>query len=108
MRIGTRSLLFGSHQFLLHPLLVALAWTRLFGLPLDGRLWCAFFLHDIGYFSCADIDGETGRRHPIRGAAFMRLKFGLYPVAVLNRSIYLIAIFALDQTISQLRVEACA
>lgn len=29
MRVGTKSILFGAHQFLLHPLFVAWAWTRL-------------------------------------------------------------------------------
>ena len=31
MKVGTRSLLFGSHQFMLHPLFVAIAWRRLYG-----------------------------------------------------------------------------
>lgn len=32
MRIGTRSVLFGVHCFLIHPLLVALAWWKVHGL----------------------------------------------------------------------------
>lgn len=31
MRIGTKSVLFGAHQFLIHPLFVAVAWWRLHG-----------------------------------------------------------------------------
>jgi hypothetical protein len=50
MKIGTRSLLFGAHQFLLHPLCVAIAWTMLYGFPTDPRLWMAFLIHDAGYY----------------------------------------------------------
>lgn len=76
MRIGTKSLLFGAHQFLLHPLFVARAWTRLYGLPLDPRLWCAFFLHDIGYLGAPNMDGPEGERHPYTGARIMGALFG--------------------------------
>jgi hypothetical protein len=31
MKIGTRSILFGVHQFALHPLMVAAAWFKLYG-----------------------------------------------------------------------------
>ncbi|MDQ6662779.1 MAG: hypothetical protein M3Z23_00090, partial [Acidobacteriota bacterium] len=44
MKIGTRSVLFGAHQFLLHPVFLAIAWRRLYGFPWDPRLWAAFFL----------------------------------------------------------------
>ena len=76
MTIGTKSVLFGAHQFLLHPIMVAIAWARLFGPPLDPRLWFAFFLHDIGYIGCTDMDGASGERHPERGARLMRALFG--------------------------------
>jgi len=71
MTIGTKSLLFGVHQILLHPLFVAAAWKRLYSFPWDPRLWVAFFLHDIGYFGCSDMDREEGARHPEWGAALM-------------------------------------
>ena len=76
MTIGSRSVLFGAHQFLLHPIMVAIAWTKLYGVPLDPRLWFAFFLHDIGYIGCSDMDGASGERHPERGAHLMRVLFG--------------------------------
>jgi len=76
MTIGTKSVLFGAHQLLLHPILIAVAWLRLFGPPLDPRLWFAFFLHDIGYIGCTDMDGASGERHPERGARVMRVLFG--------------------------------
>lgn len=44
MKIGTRSLLYGAHQFMLHPLFLALAWRKLYGAPLDPRLWVALAL----------------------------------------------------------------
>lgn len=74
--MGTKSLLFGAHQFILHPLFVALAWWKLYGFPKDYRLWFAFVLHDIGYWGSPEMDGPVGQRHPERGAAIMGRLFG--------------------------------
>jgi hypothetical protein len=71
MRMGTRSLLYGGHCFFIHPLFVALAWWRLYGFPLDPRLWLVFLVHDWGYFGRRDIDGEDGEAHPETGAALV-------------------------------------
>ncbi len=71
MRVGTKSLLFGVHAFWLHPFMVALAWWKLYGFPLDPRLWAAFFLHDIGYWGCETMDGPDGKWHPTLGAEVM-------------------------------------
>jgi hypothetical protein len=68
MRAGTKSLLFGEHQFLIHPLYVALAWRSMFGFPRDLRLWLCFLVHDWGYWGKEDMDGESGRKHPWPGA----------------------------------------
>lgn len=68
MKIGTKSLLFGAHQFILHPLFLAAAWTRLFGFPWDPRLWVAFFVHDLGYWGKPNMDGEEGEAHVFFGA----------------------------------------
>jgi len=76
MEIGTKSLLFGAHQFLIHPLFVALAWWKLYGFPFDPRLWVAFFVHDLGYWGKPNIDGKEGKRHPGVGAAIMEWLFG--------------------------------
>lgn len=76
MRIGTRSLLFGAHQFVLHPLLVALAWWRLYGFPWDPRLWVAFIVHDWGYWGRSDMDGPEGEDHVLLGARIMHRLFG--------------------------------
>lgn len=76
MTLGTKSLLFGVHQFFLHPITVAIAYHRLYGFPLDPRLWCAFLVHDWGYWGCPDMDGPGGREHPQLGYKIMTALFG--------------------------------
>ena len=76
MTIGTKSILYGAHCFLLHPFLVAAAWSRLYGFPYDLRLWVAFFVHDLGYFGCGNMDGTEGEDHVHLGANLMRCLFG--------------------------------
>lgn len=71
MKIGTKSLLFGYHQFLIHPLFVARAWWKLYGFPWDPRLWFAFFTHDLGYWGKPNMDGPEGESHPWTGANIM-------------------------------------
>ena len=68
MRVGTKSILFGAHQFIIHPLFVALAWWKLYGFPWDPRLWAAFFIHDLGYWGKPNMDGPEGDRHVEFGA----------------------------------------
>ena len=75
MKIGTKSVLFGAHCWFIHPWFVALAWWKLFGFPRDLRLWFAFFLHDLGYWSCPDMDGEEGEKHVEWGALQMYRHF---------------------------------
>jgi len=68
MKVGTKSLLFGVHQFLIHPLVVALAWRKYYGRwPQDKAEWVSIIVHDWGYWGCDDMDGATGRDHPLRG-----------------------------------------
>lgn len=74
--IGTRSLLYGAHQFILHPLFLALAWWKLYGTPLDPRLWVAFIVHDWGYWGKPDMDGDAGQTHPELGGQIMARLFG--------------------------------
>lgn len=68
MKLGQKSLLMGVHQFLLHPFFVAIAWTMLYGIPWNPKLWFCFLVHDWGYWFCTDIDGESGKKHPSFGA----------------------------------------
>jgi hypothetical protein len=60
--------LYGAHQFLLHPFFVAAGWWELYGFPFDPRLWAAFFLHDLGYFGKPNMDGPEGETHVFGGA----------------------------------------
>ncbi|HEY1502567.1 MAG TPA: hypothetical protein VGF88_23530 [Acidobacteriaceae bacterium] len=76
MKIGTKSVLYGAHCFCLHPWFVAAGWTKLYGFPLDPRLWLAFFVHDIGYLGKPNMDGPEGERHVELGAAIMGRLFG--------------------------------
>jgi len=66
--IGTRSLLFGVHQFAIHPIIVFIAWWKLYGFPFDPRLWVCFVVHDWGYWGKQDMDGPVGEAHPTVGA----------------------------------------
>ena len=77
MRIGTKSVLFGAHCFLLHPWFVAAAWWKLYGFPFDLRLWVAFLVHDIGYIGKPNMDGPEGETHVELGARIMEFFFGI-------------------------------
>jgi len=68
MNVGTKSILFGVHAFWLHPILVAIAWWRLYGFPWQPWLWVLFFVHDLGYLGTPNMDGEEGETHPWLGA----------------------------------------
>ncbi|HMI01824.1 MAG TPA: hypothetical protein VK541_05035 [Pedobacter sp.] len=74
--IGTRSVLYGAHCFLIHPWFVAMAWCKLYGFPYDPRLWIAFIVHDLGYIGKPNMDGTEGELHPYRGAFIMGALFG--------------------------------
>lgn len=65
MKIGTRSILFGVHQFVLHPVMVVWAWRILYRQWPRLHEWCAIVTHDWGYWGLNDMDGEEGERHPI-------------------------------------------
>lgn len=74
--IGTRSLIYGSHQFFLHPLFVMYAWIELYRWTLDPRIWMAAIVHDWGYWGCKTIDGGDGKYHPTLGGWIMLHLFG--------------------------------
>ena len=76
MKIGTKSVLFGAHCFILHPWFVAAAWWRLFGFPWDPRLWMSFGLHDLGYWGKPNMDGPEGEKHVEWAANLMGRWFG--------------------------------
>jgi hypothetical protein len=68
LSVGTKSLLFGAHQFVLHPLAVYICWVRLYHrLPTWWETIC-ILVHDWGYWGCLNMDGERGTNHPGYGA----------------------------------------
>ena len=69
MKIGTKSVLFGVHQFILHPLFVFRAWIWLFGWPSLGET-VAIIIHDLGYVGKPNMDGDEGDTHPEWAALF--------------------------------------
>jgi hypothetical protein len=71
MTVGTKSVLFGAHAFWLHGFFTAKGWAALHGVPWDPRLWLAFFLHDIGYLGCRDVESAEGEEHVNLGARIM-------------------------------------
>jgi hypothetical protein len=75
MKVGTKSVLYGAHCFLIHPIFVAAAWIKLYGFPWDPRLWIAFFVHDLGYWGKPNMDGSEGETHPELGAKIMHFLF---------------------------------
>lgn len=68
--------MFGCHQFILHPLLLALAWWKLYRFPWHWKLWLVFVVHDWGYWGMPDMDGEQGEQHPKLGAEIVRRLLG--------------------------------
>lgn len=75
MKVGTKSVLFGAHCFLWHPLFVAIAWIKLYGWTWDPRIWIAFVVHDLGYWGKPNMDGPEGELHVEFGARVMHRLF---------------------------------
>lgn len=68
MKIGTKSLLFGVHQFLWHPWTVAKAWRKLYGKWPTWEQALCILVHDWGYWGKPNMDGPEGKTHPEAGA----------------------------------------
>jgi hypothetical protein len=64
---GRKSLLYGVHQFIWHPITVWLAWYHLYGRPTFKESIC-IIIHDWGYWFTSNMDGPEGERHPEFGA----------------------------------------
>lgn len=69
MNIGTKSILFGVHQFVWHPISVALAFRRVHRRLPSWWEAVGIVCHDLGYWGCTDMDGPSGEPHPRGGAA---------------------------------------
>lgn len=76
MKLGTRSLVFGVHQVVLHGFIVLWAWKRLYGSW--PKFWqvISIFIHDIGYLGSKNMDGDEGALHPYLGAMLASKLFG--------------------------------
>lgn len=71
MKTGTKSLLFGVHQVVWHPITVAAAWIWLYRrLPTWKEMLC-IIVHDWGYWGKANMDDDAGETHPEIGAKLM-------------------------------------
>lgn len=75
MNIGTKSLLFGAHQVIIHPVFVLIAWIKLYrSFPNWQELIC-IIIHDWGYWGKPNMDGEEGEGHPIWAGYWVRTYF---------------------------------
>lgn len=72
MRAGSKTLLFGTHNFIIHPIFVFIAWIiRYRSLP-DLSEFIAICLHDVGLWGLPNLDGEEGEMHPQRIGNWLR------------------------------------
>jgi hypothetical protein len=78
MTEGTKSYLFGCHQFLIHPIIVVLAWQELYKrMPKFWELVC-IFLHDVGHVGKEYLTYyEEKKKHWKMGARIAYKLFGL-------------------------------
>ena len=76
MKVGTKSLLFGVHQFLWHPATVWLAWWKQYYTFPTWRETVCIVIHDWGYFGQPNMNGVEGERHPELGAKIAGWLFG--------------------------------
>jgi hypothetical protein len=65
---GTKSILFGVHQFFWHPITVYLGWLYIYKKFPSFWLTIAIVVHDWGYWGCEKMDDEKGEQHPVFGA----------------------------------------
>ena len=67
VKTGTKSVIYGGHQFLIHPFTVLLAYIELYGFP-NWKVLVCIFIHDLGYLGVNDMEGKQGELHPMFGA----------------------------------------
>lgn len=71
MKLGTKSLLFGAHQLVLHPIFVLWGWIKLYGWgTITPRILLAIIIHDWWYWGEESMDGG-GKYHPIEAALWV-------------------------------------
>lgn len=77
MTEGTKSILAGCHHWLIHPILVIIAWRKLYGRwPQCWQIIC-IFLHDIGHIGLQYLSSrEEKAKHWRMGARIAERLFG--------------------------------
>lgn len=69
MRVGTKSVLWGVHAFWFHPIVVWLAWRRVYGRWPNWWQTVGIICHDsFGYWGKPNMDGPEGVTHVYAGA----------------------------------------
>lgn len=68
MKTGTKSILFGVHQFIWHPITVYLAWLWLNRKFPTFKETICIIIHDWGYWGKENMDDDEGETHPEFGA----------------------------------------
>lgn len=76
MTSGTKSFLFGCHQFILHPLFVTIAWKKYYKKFPNWREFICILIHDIGVFGINYLNEGEKDGHWIRGAQLSYKLFG--------------------------------
>jgi len=76
MKTGTKSILFGVHQFFWHPLTVWMAWIWLYRRVPGFRETFCIIIHDWGYWGKRMMDDREGQRHPEFAAKIAGRLFG--------------------------------
>lgn len=61
---GTKSLLFGVHQFIWHPITVLIAWKKIYQSWPTWRELICIIIHDWGYWGQEHMDDVEGEKHP--------------------------------------------
>lgn len=81
MKLGTKSLLFGCHQVVLHAIFVLIAWIKIYKKFPPWRVLLAIIIHDWGLWGSEKMDDEKGENHPEWAAKVMGR---LYPIKTKN------------------------
>jgi hypothetical protein len=76
MKMGTKSLLIGVHQIFIHPIIVYLAWRKLYDAGPTWKESICIIVHDWGYWGTPNMDGPEGENHPELGARIVNKLFG--------------------------------
>lgn len=76
VKLGTKTLLFGVHQVVIHPLFVTIAWIKIYRSVPSWRELLCIIIHDWGYWGKSNLKDADGDRHPEYGAALAGKLFG--------------------------------